>query len=249
MGVWAPDDAAYYINQRFRGTEWPGPSDPSFASVAVCCHINRKGSTNGNMRMLPPSRAPNDCDGYENTNLTVSGMVQGKRVTGLYGWQGGTNSAILTHNVSNALVFGTGDLTAEGWLLTNVAPTGGLWDFRASTADAVRPDINMVTGKLGLFFSNAQQITAAAAVSTGVWHHFAWCRSSGTSFLYLDGVSVGSVADAVNYGNCASCAIGNNVAGSAAGAQFVDEYRLTLGVARYPGGTTFTVPSLPFPDY
>jgi hypothetical protein len=257
-GIWTPDDIAHQLQHEMRGLQWPPMNDPNFANVVTLIHMNEHG-VNANLRMLPASRNPNDSDAYESVGGGgVAALRKQTRQFGIYSFTGASNSRI-NHNTNNPIALSTNAITAEGWFYTSTTGTSRvMWDFRTSSGDTVRPMIYCDgTGgganlKLALFRNGANIITSAGNVSVNTFHHFAWCRDTGAgnSYLYLDGVSQGTpIADATNYGSTSSCQIGNDVILATPWSGFLDEYRLTVGAARYPGGTTFTVPSAPFPDY
>jgi hypothetical protein len=87
-------------------------------------------------------------------------------------------------------------------------------------------------------------------ISADTWYHVALVRE-GTAFrAYLDGVGVSiatSASGLVN--NAAALNIGGNSGGTEDFSGWIDEVRITKGVARYFGSpTNFTPPSAAFPD-
>lgn len=253
-GIWMPNWASYHLNNGFHGLEWPTLPDPYFASVVVCWHANWKGTGQGNTRMLPPSRSPVDCDGFETVPQVAAGLGQYNRKGGLYSLKG--NGRVI-HNVSNNATLGSGAFTLEGWCYcTDNTVQSTIWDWRGTSTANVQPLIylNGTAPNVGHLTYNrggggGDLIIDAAALTTNTWHHFALCRDSGTIYLYKDGVSVGNKADATNFTAANTIRIGMNTPGTFPWRGFLDEFRATPGVARYPGGTTFTVPAVPFPDY
>lgn len=92
-------------------------------------------------------------------------------------------------------------------------------------------------------------ITSSTTVTTGQWYHIAYVLDTLTETIYVDGVNVAStVSD--NSGYYATLAFSVGRLGSFTGSSFIgwlDEFRLTLGVARYT--SNFTVPTSAYPDY
>jgi len=252
-GIFTPADAMFYLNNQMKGMNWPSLPDPSFSSVRFLCHMDERGTSQGNTRMLPPSRAPNDCDAFEAVNSGISGLIRDQRVFGLYGMLPIVASGHIVHNTGAVLTLGSGDLTIEGWFYsTNNGVVSSIWDFRSGAGDTVRPLLRLNSGKFSFFQNGVEVAAAAAAASLNTWHHFAWCKDTGApnkSFLYVDGVSVANFADTTNYSTAGTIRIGLNFALTVAFGGYLDEFRITTTVARYPGGTTFTVPVGPFPDY
>lgn len=85
--------------------------------------------------------------------------------------------------------------------------------------------------------------------SIGAFFHWAVCRSNGTTRLFLDGAVENSTAASITmtWGSNGS-QLGENIWDGAAGHfdGWIDEVRITRGLARYTGA--FTPPSVAFPD-
>lgn len=90
-------------------------------------------------------------------------------------------------------------------------------------------------------------------MTTGVWYHVAADKdATGKIRLYVDGVMLGSATPA-------NSAIFNSTAGLGIGAQgangnvdmagWLDEVRITKGVARYASDSGFTVPTAAYPRF
>jgi len=140
--------------------------------------------------------------------------------------------------------FGTGDYTVEGWFYPTTAGNSRcIIDFRAGagTDNAVFVGIN-INNKPYFLVNNVAEIVATTSVTQNAWNHIALVKNSGTTTLYLNGVSQGTYADAVDYGVAKPLIIGNTFAATAAFAGYIDEFRVTKGLARYtanfgvPGG-------------
>jgi hypothetical protein len=106
---------------------------------------------------------------------------------------------------------------------------------------------------------NGSSISARLASNTGVntgnltldvWRHIALARAGAQLSIYVDGVLAATTAIASNASSISSLFIGlaNAAFGWGNGAMecFIDELRITKGVARYTAN--FTPPSAPFPD-
>lgn len=88
-------------------------------------------------------------------------------------------------------------------------------------------------------------------ISLNVWHHTAVCRSGNTLRLFLDGILVGEYADGFNYNLNPDLGMGIGKVASQDGFAFmegyIDEVRITKGIARYLAN--FTPPSGMFPNF
>ena len=83
--------------------------------------------------------------------------------------------------------------------------------------------------------------SSAGAITAETWHHVALVRASGTTNIYVDGVSVGSNAASRTYSNTTARIGIEAFATSEAFKGYIDEFRITKGVAVWPA--TFTPPT------
>ncbi|MES3031912.1 MAG: LamG domain-containing protein, partial [Patescibacteria group bacterium] len=215
--------------------------DPYYNSVVLLLHMN---GANGSTTFTDSSSSAHTVTSYLGTSTlstalykfaTASGLMAGGH--GLY-LDGGTD-----------FTYGTADFTIESW----VRLTGGTgveqnyYDGRDSFS-AVMPRIYKSTSeKLIYFTAGAVKITGTTSLTQNVWYHVAVSRYNGSTKLFLDGVQEGSTyTDTNSYVTAASRpAIG--VDGAFGGnyiTGYLDDYRITKGVARYT--TTFTPPAVEF---
>lgn len=140
-----------------------------------------------------------------------------------------------------------GDFTVEFWLYLNAtAVTQGT--FTVGTADnSASFSIYVGTDGKVAYYSNGDLIaSSASAVATGAWYNIALTRSAGSSKLFINGTQVGSTySDTKNY-TSTTFRVGLGYGGIVNLNGFIDDLRITKGVARYTAN--FTPPTLPFPD-
>ena len=154
---------------------------------------------------------------------------------------------------NQVFAFGTGAFTIEGWFYTNT--TSGdrnLVDFRPTGTNGAYPNIFIAGGGYLSYNANGSvPITGTTAIATGTWYHFALARSGTSTKLFLNGVQEGSTyTDSTTYivgDNRPRIATGGYGAGVANFNGYLDDVRITKGVARYT--TTFTPPTQAFPPY
>jgi len=145
--------------------------------------------------------------------------------------------------------YGTGDFTIEFWLRLNATTTQTIVS-NLTAANSTNPHIYINT-TIRYFTANADRITGAS-LSTGQWYHIALVRASGSTRLYIDGTQSGSTyTDSNNYGATAPLGIGTYwSSGSPLTTStlngFIDDLRITKGVARYTAN--FTPPAAAFPN-
>lgn len=85
-------------------------------------------------------------------------------------------------------------------------------------------------------------VLTAGVIPTGVWGHFALTRVGGIMRIFYNGVLKSSKTSTTGF---AIDSIG--AAYNLFGSQYIDEFRITKGVARYT--ENFTPPTEPFPNF
>lgn len=100
-------------------------------------------------------------------------------------------------------------------------------------------------GKLGFYSTARDVVVSAATINTGEWTHIAVVRDASNVTLYVNGVGNTPTANwtgSSSGGATMTMGQSNNVCFNG----YVDDLRLTKGVARYTGN--FDVPTEAFPD-
>ena len=143
--------------------------------------------------------------------------------------------------------FGTGNFTIECWF-NGVSVAGGvLFDFRPLSINGAYPCLYLLSGTIKYYVNTADQISGGS-LSTSTWYHIAVCRSGSSTKLFVNGTQVGSTyTDTNNYGASSICAIGatsHHLDGTNPLYGYLDDFRITRGVARYTAN--FTPPTTPF---
>jgi hypothetical protein len=167
----------------------------------------------------------------------------------------GTGDYLTSNAASDLYAFGTGDFTIEMWFnLSSVASLQILYDSRPTSTDGLYPLIYVASGGGSVIWqiSAVARITGTATLSTGVWYHIAVSRSSGSTKMFLNGTQIGSTyADTNAYLNSGTTRpfIGGSsyTAGTLTVNGYIDDLRITKGVARYTAN--FTAPTQAFPTY
>jgi hypothetical protein len=163
--------------------------------------------------------------------------------------------AMNTHQ-AESFIFGTGDFTIEFWYYVSggLGNAVALFDMRPSGGQGAYPCVFLSTSSptfhIYYFVTNSARIIGTATTALNTWYHVAVCRSGGSTRMFKDGVQDGSTySDSNNYINAAGRPfIGGNA--NAVGANtlqgYIDDFRITKGIARYT--TTFTPPPRAFPN-
>jgi hypothetical protein len=156
----------------------------------------------------------------------------------------------------------TGDFTVEGWFFCDSLESGTyrrLWsfgNFSESNSFDAEFNNNEVSNKFRINFNgltngaNSSE-TSTNAIATNQWYHVAVTRSSGTIKGWLNGTNVititGSQTAFVNRAQDVYIGSlhGYETTAGAIWSGYIDDFRITNGLARYT--STFTPPTGPFP--
>ena len=157
----------------------------------------------------------------------------------------------LTNDAS--FVFGTGDFTVEMWVYhTSENSQKIYYDGRPSSATGAYVALYKTPqNKLALFVNAANRIVGTTSILQNVWYHIAVCRQGSSTKLFLNGIQEGlTFTDTTNYLNGTSRPIigadGFNPSANTQMQGYIDDLRVTKGVARYTAN--FTPPTAELPD-
>jgi hypothetical protein len=143
------------------------------------------------------------------------------------------------------LAFGTGDFTLEMWAyFTSVASFPTLTDSRSSTGSTAGFNLGLSTAKVQLY-TTSQLLIGSSTLSTNTWYHIAVTRASGTLKIWLNGVQDATVSNSTNWSD-QTFVVGATPTPNNYMTGYIDDLRITKGVARYTA--TFTVPDQAFPN-
>lgn len=146
-------------------------------------------------------------------------------------------------------LFNTGDFTVECWAYVNTDFTNSGDNWMIMCGDGSNPHnwqllINVSSSAPILVWSwwGVYNSSANTSFSYNTWTHLAVARQGTTTRMFVNGVLGHSFTDTRNY-NVFKGLIGN---AQKAGTAYLDEIRITKGVARYTAN--FTPPSAAFPN-
>jgi hypothetical protein len=185
-------------------------------------------------------------------NLETVGSAQvstsvKKYGTGSLSFNGTTD--YLTEPYSPVMNFGTGNFTVEGWIYLNslsnsyytmagtwTSGSSDEWLIQISNANTIR------------FLTSAGTSFYSATITTGTWYHIAGVRNNGTITLYVNGTSVGSYSNTNSIGSASKTLyIGVQQTPIWYLNGYIDDFRITNGLARYTAN--FTPPTSALPTY
>ena len=163
----------------------------------------------------------------------------------------GSGDAITFGANSANLAIGDQDFTWEAFIYFNSVPSTEIDIFESQTTNTLRILKRGSSSGLSVDFygGTSYLIKSDATITTGVWHHVAVTRSSGSLFTYFDGLRTSGPFFVPTTGATPTVAYG--VGGRATGANSLNGYisnmRLTTGSlgqeAVLYSGATYTVPT------
>jgi hypothetical protein len=221
------------------------PTDPNFANVSLLLHGD---GANGSTTIVDSSPSPK--------TVTTVGNAQISTAQSKFGGASIAFDDVIPSYLTlpSSADFALGDTwTVEGWMFCNVVGSGsdrnallllGAVSGAGSLAIYVEGGGNF-TVRAGAAGSD---VVAAGLVIASQWQFWAVSCLSNVATIYLNGQSVasGPVSGSVTAqsGRVASVGAGGLAAYDLDG--YIDELRITKGVARYQ--SAFTPPTAPFPD-
>ena len=229
--------------------QWPVVGgDPDFSSVSLLLHLD---GTNGSTTFTDTSSSPK--------TLTAAGSAQISTAEAKFGQSLLLNTAndyanYLTTPDNVGFQFGTGAFTMEAWIYLISKPKNVAAVIATGTASFGAGSYYFVvdgSNKLQFGGSGVSALLSTSTISTGQWYHVAASRSGTTTRIFIDGTLEDTEAsDTTSYNySTNNLLIGRNGWDSSGNQGFygyIDEVRITKGVARYTA--TFTAPTAPFFD-
>lgn len=234
-GVWSLREQITAIR---RGT-W---TDPFFQSVYLLLHFDGANNSTTITDSGPAARA-------------VSATVNARINTAISKFDG--SAAIFDGaSVNDSFTFtdpalGTGDFTIEFWMKSNCSVQYAQIignEFSTNQGYTFLVNNNSPTG--GQITVYSLQANLVVQTSTGDWtddnwHHIALVRSGNSFTLYTDGSANGTGTRSDSFNGASTAVIGRNTLYTPRNfTGYLDEFRITKGVARYT--SNFTVPTVPF---
>lgn len=218
-----------------------GPSDPFFSNVSLLLHMD---GANGSTTFTDNSN--------NNFTVTPAGNAQISTTQSKFGGASGYFDVAsgIDCVVNTAFEYGTGDYTVEFFIyMTSINPNGVIiYDHRTAAAATQNVPTIYIDGSniLTLFINGNFRISNAGTVPLNSWTHIALVRNAGTTRLYLNGNLTGSTTYFYNSQNLAPYFAYYKLANLYNLIGYMDEVRITKGVARYT--SNFTPPTAPFPN-
>jgi hypothetical protein len=237
------------------------PVDPYRSQVSLLLHGD---GANGSTTITDSSPTPKMVTAVGNAQISTAQSKPGFGGSSI-AFDGAGDYLTIPNNA--AFDFGTGDFTIESWvyIAANSSPddTGARYATITSTYPSATLNVpcyaftidgNSTTTGTGISFynrdaSSGYSVSASVSISQNAWHHVAVSRLSATTRLFLDGAlqTSGTLGNqTVTSVNTLRVGSGNFTGYLQQLNGYIDDLRITKGVARYT--SNFTPPTAPFPD-
>lgn len=222
--------------------------DPYFDNVSLLLHCD---GANASTTFTDSSRSPKTVTANGNAQISTTQSKFG----GASGSFDGTGDYLNIGSTSD-LEFGSGDGTIECFFRANAVPAvaAGLIERGNASGYSNFSLSYRASGKIEAYMSLAatatlpQIVASSSSLSLNTWYHIAFVKNGLVYTLYFDGVSVGTKTAASHppTGLSTNTFIGAFTATTFFNNGYIDEMRVTKGVARYT--SNFTPPTEPFPN-
>jgi hypothetical protein len=223
-----------------------GATDPNFSNVSLLLHGD---GTNGSTTITDSSGSPKTVTAFGNAQISTAQSKFGGASIAFDG-----NGDYLTVPDSTAFNLGTGDFTIEAFTYT--PNTTGFKAIVSKLDNGYGTFILALNGSSFVYYmsSNGTSWNVAQNVSGGTftantWNHVALVRNGSTFTPYLNGTAGTTTTFSGTLStNTRALHIGADFGGVVTDFMngYIDELRITKGVARYTAN--FTPPTAPFPD-
>ena len=246
---WRADFARYDFPESYAYTNAPTSDvDTHFEKVSL---LLRMDGTDGSTTFVDSSASSKAVTAIGGAKISTAQSKWG----GASGYFDGTDDALSVPHASD-LNLSSGDFSIELWLylLGNLA--GAYLIDKDGVENTSYPSYGVTAGSGGVALHlgsgngtySLQSFVGSTPVSANAWHHAAFCRSGSTVYGFLDGVqqfATAQTAPMVDGGKKL------NIGARYNGASFplngyIDDLRITKGLARYTAD--FTPPTAPLPS-
>jgi hypothetical protein len=146
--------------------------------------------------------------------------------------------------------FGTGDFTIELWIYMNAAANQTLFDiFDANSAGRILYQITSSRTVQLAGAGGANRTTTTGTVPLTTWSHVALCKASNVTRIFIDGVQANTNYTDTNTYTCTTGVVVFGINGSDLATNplnaYIDDLRITRGIARYTANFTPPTAALP----
>ena len=224
----------------------PVPVDPNISRVSLLLHGN---GTNGSTVITDSSPSPKTVTPVGNAQIsTAIADPFGNSTRGVLAFDG--TGDYLDVGSNSAFGYGLSNFTIEFWTYRNASVVlQSFLDQRTGIETVLAPTIYISANSL-FYYANGANRILGETLAASQWLHIALSRSETATKLFVNGAQVGSTfTDTLSYIDSPiriGGANGGTPPGLASLNGYIDDLRITKGIARYT--SNFTPPTAPFPD-
>jgi hypothetical protein len=179
-------------------------------------------------------------------SMTSTGTTEVTTQIKQFGSESGVYTGTGRQSVTNAanLQFGSGDYTIEAWVYR---PSATLLRTLLSKGGAATGWLLQINSSQQVIFTVTSSIilTSTATITAGTWTHVAVTRSGTSTRLFVAGNLEATATDSTAFSQTENLSIGVDRSNTSGLNGYLDDIRITKGVARYTA--TFTPPTATFP--
>ena len=213
------------------------PADEYFQNVSLLLHGN---GTNGSTTITDNSPSPKTVTAVGNAQISTAQSKFGGASIAF----DGTGDYLATNlSINNSFI--QNNFTIECWIYVTSTTEGGAFGLIGNQYFGVR----LQSGFDSFYFNGASGtpfISMGSSLTRGAWNHIAMTKSGTTGYGFVNGVSTGSTSVVSPSITTSNLHIGFYFDTPYVFAGYIDEFRVTNGIARYTAN--FTPPAAPFPD-
>jgi hypothetical protein len=238
VGLWTPNEQVLLR----RVNTWPRTDDPYSSNVSLLLHMD---GSNGSTTFTDSSSNA--------LTVTANGNAQISTAQSKFGGASGAfdgTGDFLAVAYNTALNFGTSDFTIEMWIRPADLNYRFMLGATVNSGGYIMLAINPTgSGQIWLGLSGVSWPLqfSGHTLSTNTWAHLAITRSGSSNRLFIDGSQIGStITNSQSWSVDPSGLYVGNQAGASSWNGYIDDLRITKGVARYTAN--FTPPTAPFPN-
>ena len=216
-----------------------GPADPYIGNVSLLLHGD---GANGSTTIVDSSPSPKTVTPVGNAQISTAQSKFGGSSIAFDG-----NGDFLQSSANTDFEFGTGQFTVEAWVYFSVV--SNVNEFITVATDSIN-------GRWTLYYNGGTFFTGATGGAGGTtcsftpqantWYHIAVSRDNSNNQRIFIGGDLKANAVSTNNYTQSGLRVGRSVAGTTYLTGYIDDLRITKGVARYTAN--FTPPTAPFPD-
>jgi hypothetical protein len=207
-------------------------------------------TANTTLLLLGTNTGVQDATGKNNIITYGSAMTQSNTVkygTGAMQFSSTNYLTLLATPLVSA--FGSGSFTVEAWIYPTQSGTFTLassnYNYSSATGNW---SFYFSPGSASLLYFNTTSVNHASSTTTTIslntWTHIAYSRNGSTAYFFVNGTQVGTtVSDTTNYPSGGLLYIGQQNDGTGSATGYIDDLRITNGIARYTAN--FTPPTVP----